>query len=98
LNAQDWTPREHVYAEQSKDGNFTGCDFMTMVRNRDWKLVHFLDQPDGQLFDLNADPNEVNNLWNSPDHAGQKQELLANLRDWRIRSGLNTKEWSKDWR
>lgn len=98
LKGEDWTPREHVYAEQSKDGNFTGCDFMTMVRDRAWKLVHFLDQPDGQLFDLNADPDEVNNLWTSPDHAGKKEELLANLREWRIRSGLNTKEWAKDWR
>lgn len=98
LNGEDWKPREHVYAEQSKDGNFTGCDFMTMVRDRDWKLVHFLDQPDGQLFDLNADPDEVNNLWTSPDHAGKKEDLLENLREWRIRSGLNTKEWSKDWR
>jgi arylsulfatase len=98
LNGADWTPRDHVYAEQAKDGNFTGCDFMTMVRNRDWKLVHFLDQPDGQLFDLNADPDEVSNLWNSPEHTEQKDELLANLREWRIRSGLNTKEWSRDWR
>jgi len=98
LNGESWTPRDSVYAEQAKDGNFTGCDFMTMVRNRDWKLVHFLDQPDGQLFDLNADPDEVNNLWNSPDHTEQKRELLANLREWRIRSGLNTKEWSRDWR
>lgn len=98
LRGTDWPGREYVFAEQIKDGILTGCEFMTMVRNQEWKLVHFLDEPDGQLFDLNADPNEVKNLWNDDEHAGKKQELLAVLREWRISSGIQTAEWSADWR
>lgn len=80
------------------DGILTDTSFMTMVRNNDWKLVHFLDDPTGQLFDLQHDPDEVRNLWNDPDHAGKKQELLDVLREWRIRSDVHTKEWAAPWR
>ena len=71
---------------------------MTMVRSRDWKLVHFLDQPFGQLFDLVRDPDEVHNLWDDPAAADKKQELLGQLREWRIRSQYHTRDWAQDWR
>lgn len=90
--------RDYVFAEQAKDGILTGCEFMTMVRGSEWKLVHFLDEPHGQLFDLKSDPDELTNLWDSPDHSATKQELLAVLREWRIRSGYQTADWSADWR
>ncbi len=78
-----WKGREHVYAEQAKDLIFTDAEFMTMVRTKDWKLVHFRDEPFGQLFDLQKDPGEATNLWDDPDHAETKQALLDNLRQWR---------------
>jgi arylsulfatase A-like enzyme len=71
---------------------------MTMVRSRGWKLVHFLDQPFGQLFDLARDPGEVHNLWDDPAAVDAKQELLGVLRDWRIRSQLYTRSWGEAWR
>lgn len=98
LEGREWSGRDHVFAEQVRDGILTGCEFMTMVRNREWKLVHFLDDPDGQLFDLTADPEEVRNLWNDENSQEVKQELLAVLREWRIRSGIDTADWSRDWR
>jgi arylsulfatase A-like enzyme len=98
LEGADWKGREFVYAEQARDGILTGCEFMTMVRSKAWKLVHFLDEPHGQLFDLSLDPQEVNNRWNDPAAESIKQELLAVLREWRIRSGLETADWSQDWR
>jgi hypothetical protein len=73
-------------------------EFMTMVRNREWKLVHFLDEPFGQLFDLVNDPDELNNLWANPAYAEVKRELLDVLREWRIRSQLHTRNWGRDWR
>lgn len=96
IQNREWEPREYVFAEQQRDGILTGCEFMTMVRSHDWKLVHFLgkeeDQP-GQLFDLRNDPDEVQNLWDSTDkqHQERKQHLLNVLRDWRMRSQLQTK-------
>lgn len=98
LEGQEWPGRNHVFAEQAKDGILTDTKFMTMVRNRDWKLVHFLDEPWGQLFDLNNDPNEIKNLWNDADSSKKKQDLLAVLREWRIRSQYDTADWCKEWR
>ena len=98
LEGADWKGRNFVFAEQAKDGILTGCEFMTMVRNKAWKLVHFLDEPYGQLFDLLRDPQEINNRWTDPAAESIKQELLAVLREWRIRSGLKTADWSQDWR
>ena len=98
LTNQPWSGRDYVFAEHGQDGILQTTDFMTMVRSSEWKLVHFLDQPFGQLFNLQQDPNEVSNLWDSPSASGKKQELLDVLREWRIRSHYHTKHWSADWR
>jgi arylsulfatase len=98
LEGRPWQGREYVFAEQARDGIFTGSRFMTMVRSRQAKLVHFLDEPHGQLFDLEKDPTEVNNLWDDAASIDVKRQLLAELREWRIRSGLHTADWSADWR
>jgi arylsulfatase A-like enzyme len=98
LQGGDFEGRPFVYCEQVKDGILTGCEFMTMVRDKTHKLVHFLDQPDGQLFDLQADPDELNNLWQRDAAAAHQDRLLAELREWRIRSGVLTKDWCQDWR
>ena len=89
----DFAGREFVYCEQVRDAVLTGCEFMTMVRDRTHKLVHYLDEPYGQLFDLVADPDELNNLWDVAEAASDKQRLLDELREWRIRSGVHTKDW-----
>jgi len=103
IRNEPWRERDHVFAEQARDGILTGCEFMTMVRSRDWKLVHFLgrtgDQP-GQLFDLRQDPDELVNLWESsvPEHRTRRRELLEVLLDWRMRSQLQTKDLFAAWR
>ena len=98
LRGEGWSSRDYVFAEHSRDGILQGTEFMSMVRSLDWKLVHFLDQPDGQLFDLTADPDEINNLWHQAEFADKKQELLAVLREWHIRSQYQTAGWAAEWR
>ena len=98
LRGEEWSSRDYVFAEHSRDGILQGTEFMSMVRSLDWKLVHFLDQPDGQLFDLTTDPDEINNLWHQAEFADKKQELLAVLREWHIRSQYQTAGWAAEWR
>lgn len=100
VEGRTWEPREYVFAEQAKDGILTDTEFMTMVRSRDWKLVHFMGEPWGQLFDLRSDQDEVLNLWDSPEasHQQQKRELLDVLREWRIHSQYETSDWAAAWR
>ena len=95
--------REHVFCEQSGDGVLTGCEFMTMVRSPTHKLIHFYgmspgDRPAGQLFDLTADPSELVNLWEEPSASAVRARLLDELLKFRIRSGLETKDWCEDFR
>jgi len=100
LAGENWNGRDYVFTEESLDIGFMddemGEGFVTMVRSDDWKLVHFLDQPYGQLFDLEADPEETENRWDDPAAAEKKRELLAALREWRIRSGHDANEWVSD--
>jgi arylsulfatase len=96
IEGRDWEPRDYVYAEHGRDGILTETDFVSMVRSESWKLVHFVDEPHGQLFDLDNDPDEVNNLWDDPAAAEMKQILLTELLNWRVRSLVHTAEWAAD--
>lgn len=98
LQGDDWAGRDYVFAEHPKDMIFTEGEFQTMVRNDDWKLVHFLGQSDGQLFNLKNDPDEVKNLWNDPDHQDKKHELIHVLLEWRIRSSVEASKWASEFR
>ncbi|MEM1318498.1 MAG: sulfatase-like hydrolase/transferase, partial [Pseudomonadota bacterium] len=41
LEAQDFEGRDHVFCEQAGDVNMTGASYLTMIRSRTHKLVHF---------------------------------------------------------
>ncbi|MBI1299785.1 sulfatase-like hydrolase/transferase [bacterium] len=98
LTGAEWAGRDAVFAEHSRDGILQETDMMTMVRTRTWKLVHFLGEPFGQLFDLVNDPGEIENLWDDPAYAAKKQELFNLILEWRIRSGYQTRGWAKAYR
>ncbi len=97
LEGEDWQGREYVYAEHPADNVYEG-PYMTMIRSEKWKLVHFLGQSYGQLFDLEADPGELNNLWDDEGLAALKQSMLNTLLNWRIESSLNTRNLFQDYR
>jgi len=87
--------RDYVFTEQGRDdGNGLHVDLVTAVRSQAWKLVHFLGEDEGQLFDLQNDPHEERNLWNDPLAAPARGELLDALRDWRLSSGVTTANWA----
>jgi len=48
----------------------------SMLRTRDEKIVIYHGTDQGELYDLNADPDEFENLWNRPEEAKRKLRLM----------------------
>lgn len=90
MEGGSYTARERLFAEHSDDLILTETKFMTMIREGSWKLVHFVDSNEGQLFDLSNDAIEVNNLWDNNDYADKKAKLIYEILLWRIRSTRDT--------
>jgi arylsulfatase A-like enzyme len=93
LKGNETRPREYVFSEHAGDWILHGTQFMTMIRGKRWKLVHFIDTEEGQLFDLDDDPREIRNLWGVPQCQDLKRRLLEEILAWRIRSALVTQGW-----
>jgi len=98
LAGDEWQPRDWVFTEQQGDFNLTGTQFETGMRSRDWKLVHFLGEEAGQLFDLVDDPGETRNLWHDPAHAGRRAEMIRVLGQGHLESRFHTRQWAADFR
>ena len=54
---------------------------VTMVRTRQHKIVAAHGTGTGELYDLEADPNETRNLWNDPDSIELKLTMYERLAD-----------------
>lgn len=65
--------RDHVIVENHHQP--TTLHLKTYVNER-YKLTVYYNQDYGELFDLEADPQEVNNLWDDPASQTLKQELM----------------------
>ncbi len=78
--------RQYVFAEHGRDNMLETTTVMTMIRDEKWKLVTF-SSGDGQLFDLEHDPDERRNLWNEASAYGEQRRLMDALHVW-YREGL----------
>ena len=68
--------RDHVLVENRHEP--TTIHAKTYVDER-YKLTVYFNRDYGELFDLEEDPGEVNNLWDDPDHQELKAELTRKL-------------------
>ena len=66
-------PREWVFCEDN---------YQVMMRGTRWKLVYYMGQEEGELYDLETDPHELYNLWDDGEHRTRKLEMKAELLDW----------------
>ena len=90
LNDERWAGRDVVFSEQAGDVAMTGARLISMVRDDSWKAVFIHGAEDGQLFDLENDPGEKDNLWGMSAHDGVVRHLKDVLLDWRQNSLLET--------
>lgn len=64
------------YFCRTPDGQGGAGSFATMYRDRRYKLVSYHDAGLGELYDLEADPWEFDNLWDHPEHISLRCDLL----------------------
>jgi arylsulfatase A-like enzyme len=58
------------------------------IRTDRYKLIHFYyDSGTWELYDLEKDPSEMNNLYDHPDYAGVQKEMHQKLKDIREKYG-----------
>jgi hypothetical protein len=61
---------------------FSEDNYQVMMRGRDYKLVYYVGQEAGELYDLRADVDELDNRWSDPAYCEVKHRLLGHLLDW----------------
>ena len=71
--------REFVRCEyyNAADDPYTDDDqIATMYRDKRYKIMVYHGHGVGELYDMQEDPAEFENLWDSPDHAELKMDLM----------------------
>ena len=74
--------RDEALIEYNDGGKRLGFETPARVRallTPEWRYTAYGGQPWGELYDLAADPNETENLWDSPAHADTRARLAERL-------------------
>jgi len=80
LTGETNTFRSEVFCEYYNSWTH-GNAYATMLRTETHKLVRYHGTPEGEFYDLEADPDEFINLWNSPTQEAVKFNLLQRAFD-----------------
>ncbi|AQQ71063.1 Arylsulfatase [Limihaloglobus sulfuriphilus] len=70
-------PCQYVFCEDN---------YLMMIRSKTHKMVYYIDQEYGELYDLTQDPHELSNLWDDEKYKMLKMELKCRALDWIAKS------------
>ncbi len=65
---------------------FCQDNYLTMVRTEDRRLIHYAGQPYGELYDMETDPGECVNLWDSDEEREERDRIRLEYLEWRATS------------
>lgn len=71
--------RDDIYCEYYNSNPNKPAQWLTMLRTDRFKLIATHTTLDGELYDLDQDPNEHRNLWDDPSFRDTKLALLQRL-------------------
>ena len=86
------TSHKAVRTEYFDATNGPDSSYATMYRTPSHKLVVYHGHELGELYDLDADPGEFDDLWDDPGSAALKSELLLRSFDASIRAAVDVGE------
>ncbi|VTU27580.1 sulfatase family protein [Variovorax sp. PBL-E5] len=86
--------RTEAYSELARDHIQTGAEYMVMRRDERWKVVFYLGENYGELYDLHTDPGELRNLWNASEHEELRERLVKDLLVWSLRGSIASRQQS----
>ena len=74
-------------------------NFQRGVRTKEWKLINYLVEGEKttQLFKIDEDPLEMNNLAYNPKYKHKVDELTLIMKEWIIKSGDKVDLDKEDW-
>jgi len=79
---EDWLYEHYEYPEAERVRPHRG------VRSARYKLIHYYLEPqEYELYDLQADPKELRNLYGQPEYAGVQERLQSRLASLRNETG-----------
>ena len=87
IGESDKVEDEVVYAELARDHIQTDAELIVMRRDAKHKVVWYLNSDDGELYDLKADPGELNNLWFAEEHKQTRDIMVDEIKN-RTLSGM----------
>jgi arylsulfatase len=80
LAGETATHRDHVFCEYYNSWTH-GDAYASCLRTQTHKLVRYHTTDEGELYDLETDPGEFDNLWNTPEHRELQLDLLTRTFD-----------------
>jgi arylsulfatase A-like enzyme len=69
--------RDAVLCELDED--YLGLQLRTLITDNAWLTVYGGNRSQGELFDLEQDPNQLHNLWSDPAAASLKADMQARM-------------------
>ncbi|MBC2603227.1 sulfatase-like hydrolase/transferase [Puniceicoccus vermicola] len=72
----------------ARDAVFSETGPRVMIRTLEWKLVTYIGEPYGELYDLVQDPDELRNRFDDPKAASVRAELTERLFHWFARTRM----------
>lgn len=77
LTDGEYVKRNNLLIESRQGQDLSG--FKTILTDDKWKMAVYTNRIDGELYDLNEDPHEINNLFYEEAFKEKKKELLGEL-------------------
>jgi arylsulfatase A-like enzyme len=75
---EDW--RKYVYYHYYESGGEHNVAKHIGVRSGRFKLIYYYENKDWELYDLQKDPKELNNVYNSPSYKSTQNSLKNELK------------------